>query len=460
MASLSNVTDVASAALWANVDGKPTEPKTLLGTLIGLLGSGATLRDIAFIPQGKWDTLIEGIKLGDPPAELSAVQLSQIAQFKYAAMQSAIPGHISGATPTTPGSSSAAPQVINMVSDRNTKRISDLFGSPDIVLVKLEKHVIANLYQEFRTARGDFPSRDVEPSEDQLSAVFLLIAGKHALYVDFALFTPYNSKFQDKIKYTSSRFDPIKQEWNKIELPGPRSIDEWNRSWAVFECCLLLLKTVPPETVQAYARLINRLANQYGHQCWFIVYHADVLMRSDHMDRIRRSAAADVIKTIDGVPFDKAKPWPQVFAIACSDIHPQATAFWTENVHHPAMRFTISSHTPRVGAQTAALQPPGKVPKITKPDVCREYIAGKCFGKQCPQGLTHPPCPHCGDFHAKLSCPSWTSQTGRGSSKGKGFGTPPPPPPPPGAGHTDGSNTKGKKGKGKGGKKGKGKGKR
>ena len=459
MAALSSVTDVTSAAAWANVGGDPKDEMTLLGKTLGLLGKEVSLRDIAFIPQNTWDSLVAGIKLGDLPVALTAVQLSQLAQFKFAAEHSAVPGSGAGSSSSPTKLGSGAPPVFNVVTERNTKHISDLFGSSDIALVRLEKQVIAGLYQDFRTARGDFPSRDVEPSEDQLSAVYLLIAGKYAIYVDFALFGPYNSKFQDKIKYGSSRFDPITQEWNKVELPGPRSIDDWNRCWAVFECCLLLLKTVPPETIQAYARYINRLAAQYGHQCWFIIYQADVLMRSDHMDRIKRSASAGVIKTVDGSEFLRESPWPQVFSIASSDIHPQATAFWTENVHHPAMRFIINSQGFRAPKESSSLPPPGKVAKLNKPDLCKDYVNGRCFGSQCPQGLAHPPCPFCFDYHAKSSCPFKGKSTKSPASSKSASGLPPPPPPPgalPAAGADKSGGGKGKGGKGKGGKKGKG----
>ena len=215
----------------------------------------------------------------------------------------------------------------------------------------------------------------------------------------------------------------------------------------------------PPETIKAYARHITKLASQYGSQCWFIIYQADILMRSDHMDRIRRSAAADVIRTVDGAAFDKEKPWPQVLAIAASDVHPQSTAFWTEHVHHPAMRFIMSAQIPRAVKDTSPAPPPGKVQRTQHNSVCRDYIEGRCFGNQCPQGLSHPACPFCHDFHARMLCPFKNHKGTKGASAGKGAYSPRPPPPPPPAvvGHVvvppggkgAGKKTKGGKNKGK-----------
>jgi len=47
----------------------------------------------------------------------------------------------------------------------------------------------------------------------------------------------------------------------------------------------LLLKAVSSERLAAYGRRIKRLSESYGDKCWFIIYQADVHMRSDHMDK-------------------------------------------------------------------------------------------------------------------------------------------------------------------------------
>ena len=75
-----------------------------------------------------------------------------------------------------------------------------------------------------------------------------------------------------------------------MELPGPPDFDTWWKSWLVLRCALLLLKAVKAERLELYSELIRTLFNQYGVQCWFLIYQAGARMRSEVFERIRRRA--------------------------------------------------------------------------------------------------------------------------------------------------------------------------
>ena len=132
-----------------------------------------------------------------------------------------------------------------------------------------------------------------EPSEDQLSAVHQLIEANLVPYVDFAFWGANNKSFQDRAKYRASRFDAPTQTWQQTELPGPKNLEDWRKSWRVYETALLMLDAVSPEHLQSYVDFIYALAQEQEEDYWFIIYQADVVMRQDHFERIRRQALFD-----------------------------------------------------------------------------------------------------------------------------------------------------------------------
>eukprot|EP00974_Lingulodinium_polyedra_P089267 8656269-Lingulodinium_polyedra.AAC.1 len=56
----------------------------------------------------------------------------------------------------------------------------------------------------------------------------------------------------------------------------------------VLRTTLLLLRAVSPEPLDLYGEWIRKLTETYGTSCWWIIYRADVRMRSEEFERIRR----------------------------------------------------------------------------------------------------------------------------------------------------------------------------
>ncbi len=51
---------------------------------------------------------------------------------------------------------------------------------------------------------------------------------------------------------------------------------------------MLLLGAAKPAQLDSYAEHIRKQVEDYGQTCWSIIYQADVRMRSEEFDRIRR----------------------------------------------------------------------------------------------------------------------------------------------------------------------------
>ena len=89
---------------------------------------------------------------------------------------------------------------------------------------------------------------------------------------------------------------------------------------------LLLLGVVDSERLESYMEFIKDLHSQFGHDCWGIIYRADVRMRTEFMDRIRRSLNESL-----QFGHTKAAPWSAVFAMAIREAE-----FWSKEVKTPA----------------------------------------------------------------------------------------------------------------------------
>eukprot|EP00972_Heterocapsa_arctica_P088135 12997205-Heterocapsa_arctica.AAC.1 len=71
-----------------------------------------------------------------------------------------------------------------------------------------------------------------------------------------------------------------------------------------------MLDQVDPSAMDVYGALIERFATRYpdGEPVWTVLYQAEVRMRSEHMERIRRTAIAT-----NPPGYDEARPWNYVW---------------------------------------------------------------------------------------------------------------------------------------------------
>ena len=80
---------------------------------------------------------------------------------------------------------------------------------------------------------------------------------------------------------------------------------------------------VAGHALKTYNRRIAKLVELWP-ECWHIIYQADDLMRSEHMEKIRRKIAREVNEGgTKPAYWDENAPWTTVFIAAAAD-----TTFW------------------------------------------------------------------------------------------------------------------------------------
>ena len=349
---MEQITDVP--AIWAWLDSS-----TALGpALEKALGGTPKLRDVVYIKAAEWDAAVMAMRVpgsteAESPRPLKAMELGHVAQLRRIARLRLgltaleAPPRAAGAGSSGDGSATqlAATTTTTPVGgatgalDEPTLKISSVLDpSLDSVLVRLPSAKVRAMFAEYEKARGAEPAEGIEPTVEQVSAVAQVLAADRVPYGDFAILGPNGRRLLNKLMYSAWTFLP-NGRWLRQELPGPPSFDLWWSSYRVLRTIFLLLDVVPPETLDNYGELIKDLHDTYGSRCWFIVYQADVRMRSEHMERLRRQAEQGQCLP-PKASFDPAKPWYCVFRMAIT-----CTKWWDDNVHKPAFLYLTRCKT-------------------------------------------------------------------------------------------------------------------
>ena len=118
---------------------------------------------------------------------------------------------------------------------------------------------------------------------------------------------------------------------------GPPTYFLWDKCYSLLRTCLISFRAVPLGTIEAYRKQMSTYHDRYGKQCWHILYQADVRMRQEHMERIRRKlrdAHTEALAAGGTTPFDPARPWAHTWAKAAED-----HAFWKKEIEDPCMLY-------------------------------------------------------------------------------------------------------------------------
>ena len=414
---------------------------SLRGTTLEALGHPTSVREISFVSQGDLEDVLATLRVPPPVTEDGglpgpSVQASPVQKggvrfmLRVARLRAGLP--VEGMSPQP--ASGPAPFVGGFSQPTKRVKLSSLVDSAaDAELVTLEGSEIRRLFGEYKRARGDYPHKDMEPSEDQLSAVSQLLNTGQAPFVDFALFGPQGKRALRKLTLVSFTFQVETGMWKRAELPGPPDFNTWWKAWLVLKTALLLLQCVDAERLEHYGEFIRQLVDMYGPESWFLIYQADVRFRSEEMERIRRNAQiAYEDNTSDAISrsgYSPHRPWDWVWAAALGDA---GRGFWESEVHRPAVFFLarIKSRNETIQDGTTVLSgltvgagggadggatkrvAPKKKPKKERPpkaprappgatppkkefdaarnasEVCKNFSLGKCKDP-CPFGRIH-----------------------------------------------------------------------
>ena len=112
---------------------------------------------------------------------------------------------------------------------------------------KLPPLLIPEAYARYATSRGDLPHQDIEPSDEQLSAIHQVVTAGDPPYVDYSIFGPHGRRMMKRLTFVSQTLDFASGEWKRQELLGPPDFNAWWRCWRVFRTALLRLEISPPD---------------------------------------------------------------------------------------------------------------------------------------------------------------------------------------------------------------------
>ena len=333
----------------------------LRDALVLALGGGAPrLRGVLYIPGPTWSSMAASISVptGTSSTPTSVRSLSPVEQGHVAMVRRIVrlrlgmPAvEVLAPAPTTgppssgtsgtagPAPTGPAPSATNTTAAACEPRVklSVLIDpSLDTELQRLPQAKITALFAAYEAKRGAEPAEDIEPTTEQISALHQILVADITPYADFAIFGRHGRRMLQKLTFLAWAHQPD-GTWQRRDLPGPPSFDHWWASFRVLRTTFLLLDAVAPENLDNYGELIRGYNTQYGQAVWFIVYMADVRMRSERFQRLRRQAERDhqaAVRENRATHFDPAKPWDTVFALALAD-----KTWWEENLHRAVLLY-------------------------------------------------------------------------------------------------------------------------
>ena len=138
---------------------------------------------------------------------------------------------------------------------------------------------IAKLCQLYRNVTGGEPSDASRPTAEQICALLYRLEAGRSLYVDFAVWTPWNGRMQKMHRFAAQVF--VNGALQTQQLRGPSTFNGWMASWSVFRAAVIMTGRVTPSDVDAYSDGIRELMDLFP-DAWGLVHQADEVMRSEY----------------------------------------------------------------------------------------------------------------------------------------------------------------------------------
>ena len=203
----------------------------------------------------------------------------------------------------------------------------------DSELARLPQAKVREMFTDYVRLRGATPSEDIEPTLEQVSAIHQVITADVVPFADFSYFGPHGKRLPHKLTYVNWTFLPD-GSWQRKEVPGRPSLEFWWASFRVYRAALRALDAGPPKILDNDGEMARGHSTLYSG-AWFVVFNADVLLRSEQFERLRRKAERDhaAAWTSGGASdYDPVKPCRTMFAMAVAN-----EEWWNENLHRPTM---------------------------------------------------------------------------------------------------------------------------
>ena len=141
-----------------------------------------------------------------------------------------------------------------------------------------------------------------------------LLKEKANIYVDFAIWGPYDLRKQRELHFMGMIVGPG-NVLQQVEIRGPPTFEAWLACFAVLRTALIMLGEVEPNTLDLYVRRIRKLNARYGERAWALLYQTEARMRHEEFPVIYRWGSDPKRKerTSSNDPaapaFDGNRPW-------------------------------------------------------------------------------------------------------------------------------------------------------
>jgi len=364
-AEIAGFTTVASLCDWAGIT-EDNRDKLLAG--LGCT-EGDSFRPIGGMAVGDFDAVVDALLInGQPPTPYVLAGWKLVGQVARVSC---------GATPTRaqrmdpPYTEAGWPQLAPVPGAKVgiAKPASTSDQGLDAEGVTVSEADLSQGYDKYEGRMGKPPpSGDRERCVDQYTGIAHLFSLQAPPYADFRVFSPHSIRLHKRMRL-GSYFITVGGTLEKCELYGPTSASDWNRSYRVLSTILIMQEAVFPEELDVYHDHIADYAARYGDRCWPTIYQADVRMRQERMQTIRRRGvqihnASPHIRA--GV--DEMKPWRYIWTQAVLE-----SDFWLKEIQDKCLSLltkvvtadTLQDGDVRVGgsgsqASTAQLAPEGR----------------------------------------------------------------------------------------------------
>lgn len=432
---LAQITNLDEALDWAGVDGD------LRLRLLRVLGDPVRVRDVALIPRPSWDIAVAGLDMAEPPEQPPLAPgsrpLNPVEEARVESVRRVCNLRVGKPADDAMGAMPAVPAIPGppfppvggnpgggAVSARRIKLSALIDPTLDAEVVPMGEPEVTLAYEQYKRRFGAFPTQDADVSKDQLSALRQVLQVGACPYVDFSVWGPYGQRLLRKQTFTAWFLNPVSGDWSRREQPGPATFNEWYKNWKVYRTAMLLLEACDPERLDAYAELIRSYVLQFGEEAWAFVSQADVRLRLEHLDRIRR----DLRTAPQNHGFTEQNPWSACFAQAVKEAE-----FWQREMATPATRFLARGKRESKDASPGRPGPSEPAKKKNRAnrrytgedlskkgegghythnrkglEICKLYGEGRCGSDRaqgkCKNGRSHQ-CSLCLGPHPSNKCP-------------------------------------------------------
>ena len=348
-AEITSIIDMGALMDWIGIEDVG-ERKTR-SSCLGALGGPRLIRQLVAIPLHVYEKAMADLEIvvkdvTEFPSPLEIGQLGELRRVARVVMglapETSLAPSPSGAGPG-PGFSAAAPASSSAVTFEemtkalkeavrpSSKRIlaSQVVDQCDSTeVVPLDRKVLQALTDDWKALcnDGEEPSEEEEATSEQLAALNAKILAGETPYVDFGIWRPYGARLGRAMKFVAHIQQADGTTLPK-EISGPSDIMWWKRCWKAYAYAMTVLKYATSTRLQRYAEKVIGLAEEYPAY-WWIIAMADIKMRSEGLERIRRDCVRRTA-AMTLTDYDPLRPWDVVFReAALSD-------FWGKEVDKP-----------------------------------------------------------------------------------------------------------------------------